>query len=109
MYAAGGVWYVYLVYGSHFMLNLVTGPEGHPAAILVRGLATVSGPGRLTRDFGIDLRLNRAVAGPDSGLHLEDPGIVIPRRRILATPRIGVDYAGPVWAAKAWRFRLDPG
>jgi len=106
MYGAGGVWYVYFVYGMHSMLNLVTGPEGYPAAVLIRGLDAVSGPGRLTRAFSVDLRLNRAVASPESGLHLEDPGILIPRKRILATPRIGVDYAGPVWSAKPWRFRL---
>lgn len=107
MYAAGGVWYVYFIYGMHSMLNLVTGPEGHPAAVLIRGLDSVSGPGRLTRALGVDLGMNRAVASPESGLYLEDPGMAVARGRIQATPRIGVDYAGPVWSAKHWRFRLD--
>src|ERR1035437_4999498 len=38
MYAAGGVWYVYLCYGMHEMLNLVVGPRGWPAAVLIRGV-----------------------------------------------------------------------
>jgi DNA-3-methyladenine glycosylase len=104
LYSAGGVWYVYLVYGMHHLLNLVTGPAGYPAAVLIRGLDTISGPGRLTRALGVDLDLNRAPADPSAGLHLEDEGL--PRTRIFATPRIGIDYAGPVWAAKPWRFNL---
>lgn len=43
MYAAGGVWYVYLCYGIHEMLNLVVGPPGWPAAILIRGWRAPSG------------------------------------------------------------------
>lgn len=106
LYLAGGVWYVYLVYGMHHMLNLVTGPKGHPAAVLIRGLDPVSGPGRLTKALGIDKRLNGAAAGRASGLHLEDPGVPVPRSRIRSSPRVGVDYAGPFWAAKPWRFQL---
>src|SRR4051812_15926963 len=46
LYQPGGRWYVYLCYGVHEMLNLVTGPADHPAAILIRGVADVVGPGR---------------------------------------------------------------
>jgi DNA-3-methyladenine glycosylase len=104
MFGPGGVWYVYLVYGIHEMLNLVTGPEGYPAAILIRGLDSVSGPGRLTRSLGLDLRFNGLPAAPDSGLFLEDIGQAVARKSIRRTPRIGVGYAGPVWAAKPYRF-----
>lgn len=108
MYAAGGVWYVYLCYGVHEMLNLVTGPAGQPSAILIRGVEGVSGPGRITRTLGIDRRFNGSAAGPETGLWLEDDGMRLPRRAIMARPRIGVAYAGPVWAAKPWRFFYDP-
>jgi len=108
LYQPGGVWYVYLCYGVHEMLNLVTGPGGHPAAVLIRGLVGVTGPGRLTKRLGIDRSLNGLAALPASGLHLEDHGHKIPRRLITAGPRIGVNYAGPVWAAKPWRFHFDP-
>ena len=108
MYAAGGVWYVYLCYGVHEMLNLVTGPAGRPSAILIRGLEGIEGPGRLTRAFGIDRRFNARPASPDTGLWIEDDGFRVPRGAIIATPRIGVAYAGPVWAVKPWRFYYRP-
>ena len=108
MYRAGGVWYVYLCYGMHEMLNLVTGPENYPAAILIRGVVGISGPGRLTKQLKIGRTLNGVKAEPASGLHVEDHGIKVPRNMIIAGPRIGVDYAGPVWAAKPWRFWIEP-
>jgi DNA-3-methyladenine glycosylase len=107
LYAAGGVWYVYLCYGIHEMLNLVVGPRDWPAAILIRGLDGLSGPGRVTKFLRVDRKLNRAAVHRASGLWLEDRGVAVPRRLVRATPRIGVDYAGPVWAKKPWRFTLD--
>lgn len=108
MYGPGGVWYVYLCYGMHEMLNLVVGPPDWPAAVLIRGVAGLAGPGRLTRALAIDRALNGRRAEPASGLHLEDHGIKVPRRLVQATPRIGVEYAGSVWAQKPWRFMFDP-
>jgi DNA-3-methyladenine glycosylase len=108
MYAAGGVWYVYLCYGVHEMLNLVVGPAEWPAAVLIRGLEGVSGPGRLTRALGIGRHLNGAAAcEPVSGLWLEDRGFRVAPRTVAAGPRVGVEFAGPVWAAKPWRFSLN--
>ena len=108
MFGPGGQWYVYLCYGVHEMLNLVTGPRDYPAAILIRGVEGVSGPGRVTRALGIDRKLNATAAARASGLWIEDRGVRVPSRLIHATPRIGVDYAGPVWAGKKWRFYFDP-
>ena len=107
MYRDGGCWYVFLCYGVHEMLNLVTGPADWPAAVLIRGVAGAAGPGRLTRALGIDRRLDGAAALPASGLHVEDRGLRVPRTWVRATPRVGVDFAGPVWAAKPWRFLID--
>jgi DNA-3-methyladenine glycosylase len=108
MYVPGGVWYVYLCYGVHEMLNLVVGPCDWPAAVLIRGVAGCAGPGRVTRAFRVDRRLNGAPAASASGLWLEDRGVKVPRRLVRATPRIGVTYAGSVWARKPWRFTFDP-
>ncbi|MBI2812739.1 MAG: DNA-3-methyladenine glycosylase [Opitutae bacterium] len=108
MYQPGGIWYVYLCYGVHEMLNLVTGPAGYPAAVLIRGIEGSQGPGRLTKRLAISRTLNGSVATRASGLWLEDDGFTIPRRLIKASPRIGVDYAGPVWARKPWRFYFEP-
>src|SRR4051812_45683104 len=107
LYQSGGRWYVYLCYGIHEMLNLVTGPENHPAAILIRGVEGMIGPGRLTRHLHIDRTLNGHVAVPAAGLHLEDDGFRPPRGSIRSGPRVGVDYAGPRWAAKPWRFWIE--
>jgi len=108
MYGPGGHWYVYLCYGMHEMLNLVVGPREWPAAVLIRGVAGIAGPGRLTRAMGIGREINGRPATPPTGLHLEDRGVRVPRRFVLATPRIGVGYAGPYWAGVPWRFTLAP-
>jgi DNA-3-methyladenine glycosylase len=108
LYAAGGVWYVYLIYGIHEMLNLVVGPSGHPTAVLIRGVAGITGPGRVTRALGIGRALNGQPASRPTGLWIEDRGVRVSRRAVRASPRVGVDYAGPVWAAKPWRFRWEP-
>lgn len=104
MFQPGGVWYVYLCYGIHEMLNLVTGPAGFPAAVLIRGVESTAGPGRVTKALGIDRRLNAQAAIPATGLHVEDDGFVPRKRAIRSGPRIGVDYSGPIWAKKPWRF-----
>jgi DNA-3-methyladenine glycosylase len=106
MYEPGGVWYVYLCYGMHEMLNLVTGPRGYPAAVLIRGVEGACGPGRLTKALGIGREFNGAACSLESGLWIEDRGVRVPRGAIKSTPRIGVGYAGPIWAAKPWRFVL---
>lgn len=108
MYQPGGVWYVYLCYGTHEMLNLVVGPRDWPAAVLIRGVDGISGPGRLTKALRIGRKLNGVRADRASGLWLEDRGVRVARAQIVATPRIGVDYAGPVWAKKPWRFMFVP-
>src|SRR5204862_4654728 len=67
LYGAGGVWYVYLCYGIHEMLNLVVGPADWPAAILIRGVEGAVGPGRVTKTLAIDRNLNSAPAAERSG------------------------------------------
>src|SRR5215468_8536796 len=103
MYGPPGTLYVYLVYGLHWMLNVVTEPVGYPAAVLIRGAGHLSGPGRLASAIHIDAALNGKHAASHSGLWFEtgeEAGSVI------ATPRIGVDYAGPRWSSRKLRFVL---
>lgn len=106
MFGPAGHWYVYFIYGIHWMLNAVTDDEGHPAAVLVRGAGQWDGPAKLTKALQIDRAFYGQPIAPDSGLWIEDRGLAIPRRRIRRTPRIGVDYSGP-WAAKPYRFVLN--
>lgn len=101
--------YVYLCYGMYEMLNVVTEQVGFPAAILLRAVECqgrlIDGPGRLTRAFEIDRRLNRCDLTLGQSLWFEDRGEAIPTDLLNTHPRIGVDYAGE-WAHKPWRFRL---
>jgi DNA-3-methyladenine glycosylase len=105
MYGPAGYWYVYLCYGMHWMLNVVTDDEDHPAAVLFRGAGEFDGPGKLTKGLRIDRRLNSEPAEKCAGLWLEDRGTKVRRAEIEMTPRIGVDYAGD-WKEKPYRFVL---
>jgi DNA-3-methyladenine glycosylase len=106
MYGPPGTLYVYFVYGLHWMLNVVTGQEGYPAAVLIRAAGDISGPARLTRALAIDAVLNGRIAAPEAGLWFEGGGS--PAARVIATPRIGVAYAGPRWSSRKLRFMLGP-
>lgn len=106
MFGPGGVWYVYLIYGMYEMLNIIVGPKDYPAAILIRGVEGVSGPGRLTRDFKITRAFNKLPAIRQTGLYIEDRGAKIKKSQIKTSPRIGIGYAGPVWSEKEYRFFL---
>jgi DNA-3-methyladenine glycosylase len=104
MFAPAGTLYVYLVYGMHWMLNVVTGPAGYPAAVLIRSAGAVSGPGRLARALAINGTLNGRRAGLEAGLWFEcgaGPA------RVLAMPRVGVAYAGPRWSGRKLRFVME--
>lgn len=103
LYRAPGTLYVYLCYGVHNMLNVVTDREEYPAAVLIRGVEGVSGPGRLTKALSVGRDLNGLAASERNGLWFEESGTVVRPRDIQKTPRIGVDYAGK-WAEKKWRY-----
>ncbi|MCX6322295.1 MAG: DNA-3-methyladenine glycosylase [Bacteroidia bacterium] len=103
MFHKGGRLYVYLVYGMYWMLNVVTGEENIPQAVLIRGVENYSGPGRITKSFGID----RSFYGEDLDISeriwFEDTGA----RPVFKTgPRIGIDYSGEFWKTRPWRYYI---
>lgn len=105
MFREAGFWYVYLVYGMHHMLNIVTGKKEYPAAVLIRGAGEYDGPGKLAKALRINRQQNGKKAGRLGGLWIEDRGVSISKRRIQKTPRIGVAHAEE-WAKKPYRFVL---
>jgi DNA-3-methyladenine glycosylase len=125
MFNPGGLAYVYLCYGIHHMFNIVTGEEGVPHAVLVRGIFPVYGIGNiLERRNNIIKNLGEICAGPgtltqglninvshtgisllDDTIWLEDHNIPIHHKQITTGPRIGIDYAGDD-ANLPWRFLL---
>jgi DNA-3-methyladenine glycosylase len=115
LYGDGGTVYVYFVYGMHWMLNFSTAGLSIPEGVLVRGILAESagerklflGPGRVTQYLRIDKALDGVDATESSAIWLEDRGIHIPARCVRSGPRIGVDFAGPYWVARPWRFWLE--
>ena len=108
MFGPAGHAYVFLIYGFHNCLNVVTEQVDVPAAVLIRGVEPLlniehrtDGPGRVCRAFGID----RSFTGHDvttPPLYLE-VGQLMPASAIAVGPRVGVAYAGD-WALRPWRF-----
>ena len=108
MFGPPGHAYVYLIYGMHHCVNLVTQAEGVASAVLLRALEPVDGidgrtqgPGLLCKAMGIDRRLNGHDLLSDD-FFVADDGYAA-RFAIVRRPRIGVDYAGH-WAKRLLRF-----
>ena len=123
MYEQGGVFYVYLTYGVHHMLNLISGSVESPESVLIRaGFLTddsdrlieeqqlspdkqfthpkqFAGPGKLTKRLQIDRDLYGKPISPTSDVWIEDDDCQPP---VSLRPRIGIDYAGD---AKDWLLR----
>ena len=101
LFGESGRLYVYLCYGLHWLLNVVTGQEGQPQGVLIRAGEVHDGPAKLTKYLRITGELNgQPVCGNDQ-IWLEDDGC---RPVIRTAPRVGIDYAGDFWKAVEWRF-----
>ena len=113
MYRNGGVAYVYLCYGVHHLFNVVIAGKDVPHAVLIRAMEPVSGidtmlirsgrqhldnkigsgPGNLTRALGIRT-IHSGMSLQDEMLYIAQDEFKVAPGKIIATPRIGVDYAG---------------
>ena len=112
MFRQGGCAYIYLCYGIYSLFNVVTNIENTPHAVLIRGAIALkgtetmlqrsekkeitndllSGPGKLSKAMGLHFSFTGTSLLGDI-VWIEDNGIVVPQKNIIATPRIGVDYA----------------
>lgn len=104
MFGQGGFLYMYLIYGIHWMMNVVTGEEGNPQAVLIRGLREVYGPGRLTSRLDLDNSFYGEDIVISDRIWIEDG---MDKCQIGTGPRIGIDYAGEYWKDVPWRFYLQ--
>jgi DNA-3-methyladenine glycosylase len=122
MFGSGGRAYVYLCYGIHQMFNIVTAKEGVPHAILIRAVEPIegkelilertgkkkwdesitSGPGRVGKAFGFHTSQCGLSLTSDE-LFIGDDGFILNEKDIVASPRIGVDYAGE---HAEWHYRF---
>lgn len=126
MYGPPGQAYVYFTYGMHWMLNCVTGPQGFPAAVLIRaiqpreGLQQIAarragrplrdwcnGPAKLCQALDIDGQHNGLPLWQDSGGLWLESGQPVPDGQVRCTPRIGIPRVPEPWRSMPWRFVLD--
>jgi len=103
MFREGGLVYVYLIYGMYWMLNIVTGKENDAAAVLIRGIEGISGPGRVGKALHLDKSFYGENLFNSKRIWIEDAETV---ENYIITPRIGINYAGEPWVSKPWRFVL---
>lgn len=122
MWGPAGHAYVYLCYGLHQMLNVVTGPEGSGEAVLVRaaepvsgletirarrggkdGPALLTGPGKVGAALAIDTAWSGHPLFRAGGLELLDGP---PPVGVLVGPRVGIDYADDADRVAPWRFAV---
>lgn len=104
MYTDAGTIYIYLCYGVHWMLNIVTGEENEPEAVLIRACeGKMNGPGKLTKALKITGELNRgSILGGE--LWIEDDALPC---SVTTDTRVGIGYASAEDQSKLWRFKLQ--
>ena len=101
MYENGGLAYIYLCYGIHNMLNVVTGLKNFPQAVLIRGAGEFNGPGKLTKALKIDRNLNWENLMDSDNLWIEDDGV---KYSYVTDRRVGIAYAQEADRNRLWRF-----
>lgn len=103
LYADAGTIYVYLCYGIHNLMNIITGDIDDPQGVLIRACEGAEGPGRLTKAMGITREHNRQSIVESEELWIEDDGA---RFEILTDKRVGIGYASQDDQDKLWRFKI---
>lgn len=101
LYGKSGIIYVYLIYGIHWLMNVITGEEGTPQGVLIRCGENLCGPAKLTKFLGITKEQNGKSIVSEPDVWIEDDGL---RPEIETAPRVGINYAPPEWRDKPWRF-----
>ena len=126
VFEEGGIAYVYLCYGIHHLFNVVTGKKNLPHCVLIRAIEAAeniplmlkrrkfdllkpqltSGPGVMSKALGIQsIHSGMSLCHAESSIRIADRGIQITNDQIIASPRVGIDYAEEC-AEWNWRFRI---
>lgn len=120
MFGPAGFLYVYFTYGMHYCCNVVTGPEGHGAAVLIRAVEPLTGEDTLATNrnnkTGIELTNGPAklcqaldITKEMNGHNLQDEPlrlIIQPDQstdHVVTTTRIGISKAQDM----PWRFYIQ--
>lgn len=104
LYADAGTIYIYLCYGMHWLMNVITGEENDPQGVLIRACVEAPGPGKLTKKLGITGDQNRGNIVNSDTLWIGDDGF---QCDIRTDTRVGIGYASDADQAKQWRFIMD--
>ena len=104
MYDKAGTLYIYLCYGIHYLMNIVTGEEEQPEAVLIRACVEAPGPGKLTKALQITGELNRKSVCEGNRLWIADDGFVCD---VVSDKRVGIGYASIEDQNRPWRFILQ--
>jgi len=98
-----GTVYVYLCYGVHWLMNVITGDVDDPQGVLIRACVDAEGPGKLTKRLGITGACNRDNAVISDDIWIGDDGF---RCEIVTDKRVGIGYASQEDQDKLWRFKM---
>lgn len=104
LYAKSGLIYVYLCYGMHWLMNIVTGEKNQPQAVLLRAGEGYSGPAKLTKALGVTGEQNKQSIIDNAEIWIEDDG---QKHSFHTDTRVGIAYATEEYREKKWRFILD--
>lgn len=102
LYGDAGMLYVYLCYGVHWLMNVITGEKDFPQGVLFRACREYEGPGRLTKYLSVDGSFNGQPLYGNDIIRIEDDGC---KPEIVTLPRVGINYATPEYRDILWRFK----
>ena len=104
LYADAGTIYIYLCYGMHWLMNVITGDIDDPQGVLIRACVEADGPGKLTKKLGITGDLNRGSVVDSRELWIADDGF---RCTVRTAKRVGIGYASQEDQDRLWRFTIQ--
>ena len=103
LYGESGVIYVYLCYGIHWLMNVISGEAEQPQGVLIRACEGFEGPGKLTKKLGLDGSFNHRSASEDPDIWFESDDC---EYTVITDKRVGIGYASEEDQNRLWRFKL---